>query len=74
MPNQIMNHHFMLSETSQTSFQNTKKTLKSRKVLLEAIERDKVCICVFRVSSIKKKRSFLVVFHLATMMKDLVCM
>ena len=43
-------------------FKIQKNLPKSRKVLLEAIERDKVCICFFRVSSIKKKNwSFLVV-------------
>lgn len=46
-------------------FKIQKNLPKSRKVLLEAIERDKVCICVFLeyISLKKKKRSFLVVFR-----------
>lgn len=57
-------------------FKIQKNLPKSRKVLLEAIERDKVCICFFRVSSIKKKKLVFLggFFILATMMKDLVCM
>ena len=47
-------------------FKIQKNLPKSRKVLLEAIERDKVCICVFiEYLPLKKKKngSFLVVFH-----------
>ena len=57
-------------------FKIQKNLPKSRKVLLEAIERDKVCVCFFRVSSIKKKKLVFLggFFILATMMKDLVCM
>lgn len=59
-------------------FKIQKNLAKSKKVLLEAIERDKVCICVFGISSMKNQWSFFcsvfLIFILATMMKDLVCM
>ena len=57
-------------------FKIQKNLPKSRKVLLEAIERDKVCICVFlEYISLKKKKGLSWLFFvLATVMKDLVCM
>lgn len=55
-------------------FKIQKNFAKSKKVLLEAIERDKVCICVFGISSIVIFLFCFLVFILATMMKDLVCM
>lgn len=55
-------------------FKIQKNFAKSKKVLLEAIERDKVCICVFGLSYMKNQWSFFCSVSLATMMKDLVCM
>lgn len=40
-------------------FKIQKNVAKSRKVLLEAIERDKVCIYFFAVSSLKYQLSFI---------------
>lgn len=58
-------------------FKIQKNLPKSRKVLLEAIERDKVCICfLLEYLPLKKKKLVFLgcFFILATMMKDLVCM
>lgn len=54
-------------------FKIQKNLPKSRKVLLEAIERDKVCICIFKSIFYKNIRGQCI-FTVATVMKDLVCM
>lgn len=58
-------------------FKIQKNFAKSKKVLLEAIERDKVGICFWSIFHEKPVVIFLfcfLIFILATMMKDLVCM
>lgn len=53
-------------------FKIQKNFAKSRKVLLEAIERDKVCMCVLEY--LHNKPVIFLFFILATMMKDVICM